>query len=196
MKMNSLSNLLAHEIVDLYSAEGQIIDALPQMIGKAQNQELKKALQEHLKVTEQQKKRLEKVHKMLQEEDGSSDEKLGDTTCLGMKGLIEEGKKALKEDMEPEVMDAAIIACADSRVSPDIVFDQPLGSIFASRVPGNVASDSAKYAPMTPAIAPFAPTTGARNPGAATTTVRPATAPAAAPMMAWRCARAVRSSRV
>jgi ferritin-like metal-binding protein YciE len=112
MKMNSLSNLLAHEIVDLYSAEEQIIDALPQMIGKAQNQELKKALQEHLKVTEQQKKRLEKVHKMLQEEDGSSDEKLGDTTCLGMKGLIEEGKKALKEEMEPEVMDAAIIASA------------------------------------------------------------------------------------
>lgn len=40
---------------------------------------------------------------------------------------------------------AAIVACADSRVSPDIVFDQPLGSIFASRVPGNVASDSAKW---------------------------------------------------
>ena len=45
---------------------------------------------------------------MLQQEDGSSDEELGDTTCLGMKGLIEEGKKALKEDMEPEVMDAAL----------------------------------------------------------------------------------------
>jgi carbonic anhydrase len=40
---------------------------------------------------------------------------------------------------------AAIVACADSRVSPDIIFDQPLGSIFASRVPGNVASDSAKW---------------------------------------------------
>jgi len=40
---------------------------------------------------------------------------------------------------------AAIIACADSRVSPELVFDQPLGSIFASRVPGNVASDSAKW---------------------------------------------------
>ncbi|MEA2553131.1 MAG: carbonic anhydrase, partial [Fimbriimonadaceae bacterium] len=40
---------------------------------------------------------------------------------------------------------AAIIACADSRVSPDVVFDQPLGTIFASRVPGNVASDSAKW---------------------------------------------------
>ncbi|MDR3692143.1 MAG: carbonic anhydrase [Fimbriimonas sp.] len=40
---------------------------------------------------------------------------------------------------------AGIIACADSRVSPELVFDQPLGSIFASRVPGNVASDSAKW---------------------------------------------------
>lgn len=39
----------------------------------------------------------------------------------------------------------AIIACSDSRVSPDIVFDQPLGTVFASRVPGNVASDSAKW---------------------------------------------------
>ena len=40
---------------------------------------------------------------------------------------------------------AAIIACSDSRVSPELVFDQPIGSIFASRVPGNVASDSAKW---------------------------------------------------
>ncbi len=40
---------------------------------------------------------------------------------------------------------AGIIACADSRVSPELVFNQPLGSIFASRVPGNVASDSAKW---------------------------------------------------
>jgi ferritin-like metal-binding protein YciE len=112
MKMNSLSNLLAHEIVDLYSAEEQIIEALPKMIEKAGNQELKKALKEHLKVTEQQKKRLEKVHKLLQREDGSSEEELGDSTCLGMKGLIEEGEKAMEEDMEPEVMDAAIIASA------------------------------------------------------------------------------------
>jgi ferritin-like metal-binding protein YciE len=112
MKMNSLSNLLAHEIVDLYSAEEQIIEALPLMIEKAQNQELKKALNQHLKVTEQQKKRLEKVHKLLQQQDGSSEEELGDTECLGMKGLIEEGQKAMEEEMEPEVMDAAIIASA------------------------------------------------------------------------------------
>jgi ferritin-like metal-binding protein YciE len=112
MKMNSLSNLLAHEIVDLYSAEEQIIEALPQMIGKTQNQDLKKALKEHLRVTEQQKKRLEKVHKLIQQEDGSSEEELGDSECMGMKGLIEEGKKAMEEEMEPDVMDAAIIASA------------------------------------------------------------------------------------
>ena len=112
MKMNSLSNLLAHEIVDLYSAEEQIIEALPKMIEKAQNQELKKALKEHLKITEQQQKRLEKVHKLLKQEDDSSEEELGDTECSGMKGLIEEGQKAMEEDMEPEVMDAAIIASA------------------------------------------------------------------------------------
>ena len=46
MKMNSLSNLLAHEIIDLYSAEEQIIEALPKMIEKVQNPQLKKALQE------------------------------------------------------------------------------------------------------------------------------------------------------
>jgi carbonic anhydrase len=40
---------------------------------------------------------------------------------------------------------AAIVGCADSRVTPEVVFDQPLGQIFASRVPGNVASDSAKW---------------------------------------------------
>lgn len=108
--MNSLSNLLAHEIVDLYSAEEQIIEALPKMVEKASNQELKKALNQHLKVTEQQLKRLEKVHKLLQQEDGSSEEELGDTECMGMKGLIEEGEKAMEEDMEEDVMDAAIIA--------------------------------------------------------------------------------------
>ncbi len=40
---------------------------------------------------------------------------------------------------------AAIIACSDSRVTPEVIFDQPLGALFASRVPGNVASDSAKW---------------------------------------------------
>lgn len=40
---------------------------------------------------------------------------------------------------------AAILACSDSRVSPEFIFDQPLGQLFISRVPGNVCSDSAKW---------------------------------------------------
>jgi carbonic anhydrase len=40
---------------------------------------------------------------------------------------------------------AAIIACADSRVTPEIIFDQPLGKLFVSRTPGNVASESSKW---------------------------------------------------
>lgn len=46
---------------------------------------------------------------------------------------------------EAQFPTVAVIACSDSRVSPDIVLDQPLGTIFSSRVPGNVASDSAKW---------------------------------------------------
>ena len=50
--------------------------------------------------------------------------------------------EALSRQQHPQ---AAVIACSDSRVTPEIIFDQPLGIIFASRVPGNVASDSAKW---------------------------------------------------
>lgn len=52
---------------------------------------------------------------------------------------------ALSELSRVQRPKVAIVACSDSRVSPDIVFDQPLGTIFSSRVPGNVASDSARW---------------------------------------------------
>ena len=54
--MINLKDLLKHEILDLYSAEEQIIEAMPAMIDKVQNANLKKALQQHLKITEDQKK--------------------------------------------------------------------------------------------------------------------------------------------
>ena len=63
--MINLKDLLVHEVHDLYSAEEQIIAALPKMIEKAGNNQLKKALQDHLKVTEQQKNRLDEVKKLL-----------------------------------------------------------------------------------------------------------------------------------
>jgi ferritin-like metal-binding protein YciE len=118
-KMNDLNDLLKHELLDLYSAEEQIIAALPAMIEKAKNPELKKSLQQHLKVTEQQKARLDQIQTILGREEQASGEKQGllsrlfksRQVCKGMQGIIEEGPKVMREDMHSDVMDAAIIAC-------------------------------------------------------------------------------------
>jgi len=114
--MNQLQDLLKHEIKDLYSAEEQIIEALPKMIEKANNKQLKKALQQHLQVTEKQKDRLEQVLEQFGEEGEESGGILGifkgGEKCAAMEGIITEGEKLMKEDMSPEVSDAAIIAAA------------------------------------------------------------------------------------
>src|ERR1043166_1451224 len=91
--MNQLRDLLKHEIKDLYSAEEQIIDALPKMIEKANNKNLKKALQDHLEVTEKQKGRLDDALELLdeeKEEEGKGALGLfkGQQKCLAMEGLI------------------------------------------------------------------------------------------------------------
>ena len=114
----NLRNLLEHEIEDLYSAEEQIIEALPAMAESATNRELKKALKEHLRITKEQKRRLDQVKKALRKDSGEAGdagflERMfggGGTKCKGMEGLIKEGQKVLNEDMEPSVKDAAIIA--------------------------------------------------------------------------------------
>ena len=116
-KMNQLKDLLQHEIQDLYSAEEQIIEALPAMIKKAKDSKLKKALQDHLKVTQVQKSRLDNVLSKLETE-GDTEKKgflsrlFESKKCKGMQGLITEGEKMMAEDMDPDVMDAAIVACA------------------------------------------------------------------------------------
>jgi ferritin-like metal-binding protein YciE len=120
--IDTLNDLLKHELKDLFSAETQIIEALPAMIEAASAKELKKALQQHLAVTREQKKRLEKIQDLLGEEKLApekrgffanlfkSDE--GEQHCKAMEGLLKEGDALLKEDMTAEVMDAAIIAAA------------------------------------------------------------------------------------
>ena len=115
--MNQLWDLLRHEIKDLYSAEKQIIEALPKMIEKANNKLLKKTLQQHLDVTEKQRGRLDDVLEQLGEQGDEETSGVlgmfkGNEKCLGMEGLIKEGEKLMKEDMSPEVSDAAIIAAA------------------------------------------------------------------------------------
>jgi ferritin-like metal-binding protein YciE len=124
-KMINLKDLLMHEVQDLHSAEEQIMDALPGMISKANNASLKKALKDHLSVTEKQLTRLGEVKQLLmqgQEEDETEGSEKkgwlaslfgnGKHKCLGLEGLVKEGEKVMSEDMTPEVLDAAIIACA------------------------------------------------------------------------------------
>jgi ferritin-like metal-binding protein YciE len=120
-KMSDLRDLLKHEIYDLHSAEEQIVKAMPVMIEKAQNVQLRLALEEHLRITYKQLTRLEQAQELLNgEEKMTGEEKKGllarlfrrRHTCRGMQGLIEEGEKIMAEEMSPEVLDAAIIACA------------------------------------------------------------------------------------
>ena len=105
MEIDSLNKLYVEDLKDLYSAEKQILQALPKMIKKASNSQLKSAFQEHLQVTEKHVERLDRIFEGL----GTSPR---GKKCKGMEGLIEEGKEAMQEDMEPDVLDAALIAAA------------------------------------------------------------------------------------
>lgn len=118
-KLQDLRALLIHEVMDVYSAEEQIIEALPMMIESATNPKLKKALEDHLKITKKQKQRLDKVQQLLKVgEDKKGTGKKGGLfglfgsgqKCKGMSGIISEGNSIMKEDIDPEVLDAAIIA--------------------------------------------------------------------------------------
>ena len=105
MALQSLEDLLLHDLKDLYNAENQMLKSLPRMAKKASSPELRKALEMHLKVTQGQVKRLERVFEAF-------DEKPKGKTCLGMKGLVEEAREIMSEDVEDDVLDAALIAAA------------------------------------------------------------------------------------
>lgn len=104
-KMKSLEDLFHHELKDLYSAEQQLIEALPEMVKQATNTELKNAIENHLEETKAQKTRLEDVCDQLGIDPSGH-------TCKAMQGLIKEARELMKEDASPEVMDAALIAAA------------------------------------------------------------------------------------
>jgi ferritin-like metal-binding protein YciE len=105
MEMESLKELYVDELKDLWSAETQITKALPKMIKAATSPKLKKAFNTHLKQTERQIKRLERIFKEL-------DESPRGKKCVGMEGLVKEAQELIKEKPEPEVLDAGLIAAA------------------------------------------------------------------------------------
>ena len=105
MQMNSLRELYVEELRDLYSAENQILKALPRMIRAASNKDLQRAFTLHERQTQQHVKRLDRIFRML-------DESTRGKKCKGMEGLLEEGQELIKERPEPEVLDAGLISAA------------------------------------------------------------------------------------
>ena len=104
-KIATLEDLYTDMLKDLYSAEKQLVKALPKMAKAAQSPDLQKAFQNHLKQTEGHVDRIERIFSDME---GSPRGK----KCAAMEGLVEEGSELLQEDIEPNVLDAGLIAAA------------------------------------------------------------------------------------
>ena len=105
MKLTNLHDLLILEVQDLYDAEQQITQAMPQMIDMVTSPRLKKNFEKHLEETREQIAKLEEVTKELAiDPQGKS--------CIGMEGIIEEGVELMQENEPSEVLDAALLAAA------------------------------------------------------------------------------------
>jgi len=105
MGLESLRELYIDELKDLYSAEKQLVKALPKMAKNATNPDLQKAFIDHLAQTEEHVARLEKVFESL-------DTSPRGKKCVGMEGLIEEANELLEEDADENVVDAGLVSKA------------------------------------------------------------------------------------
>lgn len=105
MELNTLKDLYIHELKDLYSAEKQLIKALPKMAKAATSQQLADGFTKHLEETKVHAERLEKILK-------SHDQTTRGPKCKGMEGVIEEGSEMIEEEADEEVRDAGLISAA------------------------------------------------------------------------------------
>jgi ferritin-like metal-binding protein YciE len=103
--LNNLHDLFVHELSDLYSAEQQLVSALPQMARAASDSDLREAFNKHLDQTRTHVSRLDKIFTQL----GTT---TGDKECEGMKGLIKEGESIINAQGHSAVKDAALISAA------------------------------------------------------------------------------------
>jgi ferritin-like metal-binding protein YciE len=105
MELKNLQDLFVHELKDLYSAEQQILQALPKMAGSTEHQELRQAFEEHTEMTREQVRRLD----MIADELGID---IKGHKCRGMEGIIKEGQEILDSKADANVRDAALIGAA------------------------------------------------------------------------------------
>lgn len=104
-KLNNLQDLFVHELKDLYSAEQQILQALPKMARATEHTELRRAFEEHEQMTRDQVSRLD----MIADDLGLD---LRGHKCKGIEGIIKEGEDLLGSRADPDVMDAGLIGSA------------------------------------------------------------------------------------
>jgi ferritin-like metal-binding protein YciE len=105
MSLDSLESLFIEELRDIYNGEKQIIKALPKMAKAAGSPELQQAFTKHLKETEAQVQRLERIFQDL-------GQAIRGKQCKGLEGILEEGKEILEKESDESVLDAALIAAA------------------------------------------------------------------------------------
>jgi ferritin-like metal-binding protein YciE len=105
MPQEKLRELFIDELKDLYSAEKQLVKALPKLAKAANSKDLKNGFEEHLAQTQGHVERLEQIFEALGESPRGK-------KCVGMEGLVKEGSEALSEDFEDAVKDAALIGAA------------------------------------------------------------------------------------
>ena len=105
--IKSFDDLFLHTLQDIYYAENQITKALPTMIQKASDPELRQGFETHLRETENQVKRLEQVFSMIGQSPKAVD-------CPAIDGIIEEAKEVAGEISDKKVLDAALVASAQA----------------------------------------------------------------------------------
>jgi ferritin-like metal-binding protein YciE len=103
--MNTLEDLYIDLLKDIYSAEKQLVKALPKIAKAAQSSDLQRAFQEHLSRTEEHVERIERIFSDLNASPRGK-------KCVGMEGIVEEGNELMKEKVQPDVLDAGLIAGA------------------------------------------------------------------------------------
>ena len=105
MELQNLKDLYIKELKDLYSAESQIIKALPKMVKAANNEQLAAGFQEHLEQTKEHAERLQTILK-------NHGESTRGPKCQGMEGVLKEGAETLGEEGDDVICDAALISAA------------------------------------------------------------------------------------
>ncbi len=142
--MKTPNDLFLHFLQDVYCAESQITKALPKMVAAAKSDQLKQALQHHLKETEGHLSRLQKVFEM-------AGQAARGTTCEAINGIIQEGDEVGRSFPQGDVRDAGIIANAQAvehyemaRYGTLIAWAKAMGKTDCASVPQQTLDEEKK----------------------------------------------------